>query len=128
LAGKRDKHKGETTARAASGQAGLIVIPSPAKRQAHLEQVLGPGAPREFSLEGEETVVGRSDEADISIDSGLISREHVAFRRAGLQIRFVDLDSSNGVYLNGSKAHSAVLHEGDTLHVGDVVLVFHDGD
>ena len=31
------------------------------------------------------------------------------------------------MYLNGVKAHSAVLHGGDTLQIGDVVLVFRRG-
>jgi hypothetical protein len=30
------------------------------------------------------------------------------------------------VYLNGVRAHSAVLHDGDTLQIGDVVFVFHE--
>ena len=38
-----------------------------------------------------------------------------------------DLDSRNGVYLNGVKIHSAVLHGGDNLQLGSVVLVFHEG-
>jgi hypothetical protein len=28
---------------------------------------------------------------------------------------------------NGVKAHSAVLHGGDTIQIGDVVFVFHEG-
>ena len=128
VAKKKGNWKYMTTDRVPAGQIRQFLMPNRAKRPARLEQILGPGAPREFALEGEETIIGRSDEADISIDSGLISREHVAFRKAGLQVRFVDLDSANGVHLNGGKAHSAILCEGDTLQVGDVVLVFHDAD
>lgn len=114
-------------------EATVIGQPSPLQifdrtvRPPRLEQVRGPGAPRAFDLEREETVIGRSDEADISVDSELISRKHASFRKVGPQVRFVDLDSSNGVYLNGAKAYSALLHEADTIQLGDVVLVFREG-
>jgi pSer/pThr/pTyr-binding forkhead associated (FHA) protein len=92
-----------------------------------LEQIKGPGAPRSFTLELAETVIGRSAQAHICIESTLISRQHLCVRKNGPQFTCVDLDSANGLYLNGIKAHSALLHEGDTLQIGDVVLVFHEG-
>lgn len=109
------------------GQPSPLQITEQSVRPPRLEQVRGPGAPAMFDLSREETVVGRSDDADITVASELISRKHVTFRKVGPQIRFVDLDSSNGVYLNGAKAHAALLHEADTIQIGDVVLVFHEG-
>jgi pSer/pThr/pTyr-binding forkhead associated (FHA) protein len=38
-----------------------------------------------------------------------------------------DLESSNGVFLNGVRVHSAALHEGDVIQIGDAVLVFREG-
>jgi pSer/pThr/pTyr-binding forkhead associated (FHA) protein len=52
----------------------------------------------------------------------------MSLTRNGPQFSCTDLDSANGVLLNGIKAHSAVLHEGDTLQIGDVVFVFREGD
>jgi pSer/pThr/pTyr-binding forkhead associated (FHA) protein len=98
------------------------------KRAPRLEQVQGPGAPRSFELELDETIVGRAVQAHVCVPSSLISRRHMALRKAGPQFSCADLDSANGVLLNGVKAHSAVLHEGDTLQIGDVVFVFHEGD
>jgi pSer/pThr/pTyr-binding forkhead associated (FHA) protein len=91
-----------------------------------LEQVKGPGAPRRFPLALPETVVGRSHQVTVTIDSALLSRRHVMFRRQGPEVSLADLDSANGVYVNGVKAHSAVLHEGDTIQIGDVVFVLHE--
>ena len=91
-----------------------------------LEQIRGPGAPRRFGLALPETVVGRGQQANVTIDSALLSRRHVCFRRNGPELSLADLDSANGVYVNGVKAHSAVLHEGDTIQVGDVVFVLHE--
>jgi pSer/pThr/pTyr-binding forkhead associated (FHA) protein len=91
-----------------------------------LEQIRGPGAPRRFGLALEQTVVGRGQQSNVTIDSALLSRRHAVFRRNGLELSVADLDSANGVYVNGVKAHSAVLHEGDTIQIGDVVFVLHE--
>jgi len=97
------------------------------KKPFALEQVAGPGAPCEHLLESDEIIVGRSAQASISIDGNGISRTHAAIRKTGPEYTFVDLNSANGVYLNGIKTHSAVLREGDMLQLGDAVFVFHEG-
>lgn len=102
-------------------------VPTRPKKPFALEQVAGPGAPREHLLESDEIIVGRSVSANISIDGNGISRQHAAIRKSGPEYTFVDLNSANGVYLNGIKTHSAVLREGDMLQLGDAVFVFHEG-
>jgi len=112
-----------------STQAGEIAIVAglgARKKAPVLEQVQGPGAPRSFPLAIDETVIGRGHQANITIESSRLSRRHMAVRRAGPEMSCVDLNSANGVYLNGVRAHSAVLHDGDTLQIGDVVFVFHE--
>jgi two-component system, cell cycle response regulator len=98
-----------------------------ARRPFVLEQVGGPGAPREFVLDLPEHIIGRSAQANISIDGNGISRQHVAIRRSGPEYGFVDMNSANGVYLNTVKTHAAILRQGDTLQLGDAVFVFHEG-
>ncbi|HOU91070.1 MAG TPA: FHA domain-containing protein [Polyangiaceae bacterium] len=93
-----------------------------------LLQVEGPGAPREVKLDLPEMVVGRSLQAHLAIESSLISRQHFALRRQGPDYVCVDLDSVNGLYLNGLRVHSAVLRDGDVLQIGDVVLLYREGD
>lgn len=92
-----------------------------------LQLVHGPGAPRHYRLDRQEIVLGRSSEADIQIESTDLSRKHLALRREHGQFSVHDLDSRNGVYLNGVRVHSATLFEGDNLQLGPVVLVFHEG-
>ena len=96
------------------------------QRTPTLEQVRGPGAPRVVRLTEDEVIVGRSLQAAISIDSGSISRRHLALSRVDSGYRCTDLDSSNGVFLNGVKVHSALLHDGDTLQLGDAAFVYHE--
>jgi hypothetical protein len=92
-----------------------------------LEMVRGAGAPKLWTLSVGETVIGRSNQANICIESSLLSRKHVEVRRSGPEFRLRDLDSANGVYLNGVRVHSVGLHEGDTIQIGDVVFIFHEG-
>jgi pSer/pThr/pTyr-binding forkhead associated (FHA) protein len=92
-----------------------------------LEQLKGPGAPRNFALEKGEVRIGRASNADIQIDSLDLSRLHLSLTKRGSEWQCQDLDSANGVFLNGLRIHSAILRNGDHLQVGDVVLVFHEG-
>ncbi len=95
-------------------------------RAAVLEQVRGPGSPQRHLLAGPSIVIGRT-EGDIRIASAELSRSHMKIERNGPEYVCTDLDSSNGIYLNGVKVHSAVLREDDHLQLGDVIFVFHAG-
>ena len=110
------------------GDHSLIAVTPSTERPYRLTQVKGPGAPREFNLELDNVVVGRSAQAHICIDSHLISRKHMQLSREGQVFNLQDLESSNGVFLNGVKAYAAILHEGDTIQIGDVLFVYHEGD
>ena len=92
-----------------------------------LEQIEGPGSPREFALVDKECVIGRSVEASISVNSSLLSRRHVLLSMREFDIHCQDLDSANGVFLNGIKFYSATLRDADTIQAGDVVFIFHEG-
>ena len=96
-------------------------------RPSVLRLVQGPGAPRDFLLLHPECVVGRGDTADIPVASTDLSRKHMVIKKAGEEFSCTDLESRNGVYLNGVKIHSAVLREGDTLQLGNVVFLYHEG-
>ncbi len=99
----------------------MLTLP---RRTSCLEQVEGPGAPLEFVLTGERMVVGRAADADIRILSTSISRHHMLVQRTGPEHICRDLDSRNGIYLNGIKIHSVVLRDGDHIQIGDVLLVY----
>ena len=92
-----------------------------------LQQIEGHGAPRDFILDRDEIVVGRSNQANISVDSNMMSRRHFELRRKGPEFVCTDLDSANGLFINAVKASSAVLCDGDTVQAGDVVFVYRRG-
>lgn len=93
---------------------------------AELEQIHGPGAPRFISLESESMVVGRALDAEIRVDSLQVSRKHISLTAVAGEHRCEDLNSRNGVYLNGIRMHSAILRQGDNIQVGDVVFIYHE--
>lgn len=92
-----------------------------------LRMIIGPGAPAPFILQGERLVVGRSPDADLQVQSTDLSRMHMELRKTGSEYSCVDLDSSNGVFLNGVRIHSAVLRHGDRVQLGDVIFVYNEG-
>jgi|SRR5687768_2456138 len=93
-----------------------------------LHMVTGPGAPKTYELFRDEVVVGRAIDADIPVNSTDLSRRHAVLKKSGQgQYTVLDLQSRNGLYLNGVRVHSALLHDGDNLQLGTVVFVFHEG-
>ena len=92
-----------------------------------LVQARGPGSPRTLPLTDEEIVLGRSPEAGYQIPSPHLSRKHASIRGVGPEFHLKDLESRNGVFLNGIKVASAVLRDGDTIQLGDVVFIYHKG-
>jgi pSer/pThr/pTyr-binding forkhead associated (FHA) protein len=92
-----------------------------------IEQTGGEGTPRRFVLTGQEVVIGRGEEADISLSSPKASRQHAILSRHGLDDVIRDNESRNGVFLNGVRIHSAILREGDVVQVADCVFVFREG-
>jgi pSer/pThr/pTyr-binding forkhead associated (FHA) protein len=92
-----------------------------------LELVQGPGAPHKYVLVGEEIVVGRGEEVEIQLFSAELSRRHLLITKKDDEFSCEDLESRNGVLLNGIKIHSASLKDGDNIQLGDMLFIFHQG-
>jgi FhaA, N-terminal domain/FHA domain len=74
-------------------------------------------------------VIGRGSEADLRINDPGISRRHAEIRvnaaGPGLQIDIVDLDSTNGILVNGQRVRHAVLREGSRIEIGSTRMLIH---
>lgn len=66
--------------------------------------------------------IGRHSGCDIQIKSAGISKEHMEIRQDGTGLRFRDLNSANGVFVNGLRLGTGELKEGDKLGLHDVLL------
>ena len=92
-----------------------------------LEQVEGPGAPRMIILEEDAYTLGRSAQCDLTFASNELSRSHARLTRTEAGYAVKDLDSLNGLFLNGIRVHGAQLCEGDAVQIGNIVLIYSEG-
>ncbi|MEO6236955.1 MAG: FHA domain-containing protein [Vicinamibacterales bacterium] len=74
-------------------------------------------------LPGSIKTVGRAPRADFIVDASLVSRLHCRLTAGATELEVVDLDSTNGTFVNGARATRATLKHGDTLGVGRVDLI-----
>ena len=74
-----------------------------------------------WTLTSGEYVVGRSVRCHIVIDSASVSRRHAALRVRGSMVTLRDLDSANGVFVNGTRVGSeeVSLSPSDRFLIGD---------
>jgi pSer/pThr/pTyr-binding forkhead associated (FHA) protein len=73
-------------------------------------------------LPGSIKTVGRATRADFIVDAALVSRLHCRLTAGATELEVVDLDSTNGTFVNGTRTTRAVLKNGDRLGVGRVEL------
>jgi DNA-binding NtrC family response regulator len=76
--------------------------------------------------EQRELVLGRSDEADVTIPDSKASRRHAILRVKGDVYELVDLGSTNGTIVGEGRIEPNVpvsIQLGDTVSIGDTVLV-----
>jgi tetratricopeptide (TPR) repeat protein len=87
----------------------------------------GPKEGLEFNLDGDEYVVGRSQENPICISDTSVSRRHIVLRRLGAGWTVSDLGSGNGTLVNGEPiTDETVLASGDVITMGDTEVTFTD--
>ena len=91
----------------------------------------GGGATGSLSVDGarhelakERVVIGRSKDCDIRLDDPNVSRRHAEVRREGSAYWVVDLESTNGVTVNGRRMKRSQLEDGDRITLGSTDLVF----
>jgi pSer/pThr/pTyr-binding forkhead associated (FHA) protein len=66
--------------------------------------------------------VGRAPRADFILDVALVSRLHCRITAADENLEVVDLSSTNGTFVNGTRVEKAHLRTGDRLRIGRVEL------
>jgi len=72
--------------------------------------------------------IGRSESADLRIDSSRVSRTHAVIEQEGRGYRVRDNSSTNGTFVNGQQVDQARLEDGDMLVIADVEFSFFSRD
>jgi hypothetical protein len=79
---------------------------------------------KSFVIDRERAVIGRSQRCDYVLSDPNVSRRHFELQLRGTDWYLVDLDSTNGVSVNGRRVASSRLEPGDVILVGTSNLKF----
>ncbi len=99
------------------GQDCLVIIYSSDARQFGKRHVLG-----EVPVQ-----LGRGSENTIVLENDSVSRRHAVIEKRGASYHVMDLDSTNGTYVNDELITDYPLRRGDQIKVGDTILKFLSG-
>jgi epidermal growth factor receptor substrate 15 len=69
---------------------------------------------------GRRTRIGRAPGCELHIDSTSVSRHHALILAGTREVIIEDLNSTNGVILNGRKVTRQVLNDGDIVTIGEI--------
>lgn len=81
---------------------------------------------REIPLNGERIILGRAEHNDISIASRFISRHHALFIRDSKTTLLMDLNSTNGTFVNSRRISNHIMVHDDIISIGHHGLKFWD--
>ena len=100
--------------------------PSPPPETTHrLQQAVIEANGKRIAVPGTRAVIGRSDEADCVLPDPNISRRHAELRQtADGSWEIVDLNSTNGIKVNGRRMPSSRLRDGDQVTLGTTTFRF----
>jgi signal transduction histidine kinase len=82
---------------------------------------------KQFELTGTSVTVGRHSANAVSLHDTQVSRRHLEVRAGPQGYELRDLGSGNGTLLNGQPVQSAALRSGDTISLGQTLLMFSVG-
>ena len=69
-------------------------------------------------------LIGRSQDCDIQLNDPNVSRRHAEIRQEEMSYSIVDLGSTNGLEVNGTRVRQAKLEDGDRIVIGSTEVVF----
>jgi type II secretory pathway predicted ATPase ExeA len=81
---------------------------------------------RRHAFTQDRLLVGRSEHNDIEIPSRFVSRHHALLVRHGSATFLMDLNSTNGTYVNSRRVSNHLLVHDDVITLGHYRVKFHD--
>jgi two-component system cell cycle response regulator len=98
-------------------------LPPRERREACLVHIYptGPGMGRRFALADAPLLIGRSSDCAIHIEDNAVSRRHARIEQDGPGHAVVDLESTNGTFVNGVLVQRRALKDGDYVRAGTCI-------
>jgi two-component system, cell cycle response regulator len=87
----------------------------------------GPGMGTRYTLSDQPIILGRASDCEIRINDHSVSRRHARIQPGADGYYAVDLQSTNGTYVNDVPASMYKLKDGDYLRVGNCIYRFLTG-
>lgn len=72
---------------------------------------------QELSLDLPQLLIGRTDDNDMSIPSPYVSQHHILLIRRGGSTILIDLNSTNGTFVNSERVYKHVLANDDVITI-----------
>ena len=85
---------------------------------------------QEIDLPHGSTFLGRDSACEVTLDDPLVSRRHARIDVDDTSVQITDLESRNGVRINGVRTSSATLQDRDRIRLGrdEIVLIATSAD
>src|SRR5512138_92262 len=112
----------ETRVGAAPQQSGAVPPPKAALAVVHASDEGEAG--RRYPVHEEDVTLGREEGNTVVVASDQASRRHARIFASGGAHVLVDLDSTNGTYLNSKLVKEQTLRHGDVVRIATTVLKY----
>lgn len=86
--------------------------------RATLVEVAGGAEGNEYPLDRDRVVIGRGPGVDLAFHDDKMSAQHALFERTRGVLCVTDLDSTNGLRVNGERVATRALSHGDRVELG----------
>ena len=105
-------------------------ISAPRRRsdKSYLVMIHGEYLGRRFEIEGQPLLIGRGADSSVQLQDDCVSRQHCRIVPGKDGVVLIDLDSTNGTYVNGTAVSARPLRDDDRVQVGRSIFKFLTGD
>ena len=91
--------------------------------RAYLIVLAGENLGQMFAISARESVIGRAAGSTIRLQDDGVSRRHARIVHEDGQVSVEDLNSVNGILVNGQRVERSVLNDGDKIQVGSTTIL-----
>jgi pSer/pThr/pTyr-binding forkhead associated (FHA) protein len=122
MAGERASDSGEGSSVGLDAELGQAVRSE--KALAYVVLFVGENPQRIYPIKTSSVLLGRADEAQVSISDASVSSHHARIVQNSQGFEIIDLDSTNGTFVAGKRTARAQLRNGDQVTVGNIEFMF----